>query len=428
MTLEIDRILRSGIQREEYYLVFYDIVGFLSAFAEVIDERVSDVMYSKRCTSLEDPGGPLDEMAKVVCPALMRGLASVDGVLVSLCQNCLKNKLFFSFKTTSEARMKMLTKSGFRTMKGLILGTSVLEPNTVMLNKVDDRTGKKTGIIVNPQRAACVNTAVLLRMLSHRGLVSDEAGQVSVSELGLKLIQRGIMPMALEIMKDRDEKMVASAVNILGELTRAKDIRTLLLMEERNRVSDGKKSLLLELMENETPAVAGAFFLLVCHLQWDYEWQPIILSKELEPPLEVFVAKWLATSIIKVDKDTRQKQLIFKVHQGVTRECIRKKKPIPAGIRPFDDSVIVDYNFLRDGMFYPYPSQEGGCHVFNLLSSSMLVTAHLTPLHTSGISILERNEACRITEYLACIFDMNGSDGGGRASGLLSLYRLQVVT
>jgi len=174
-----------------------------------------------------------------------------------------------------------------------ILKNACLLPEDVATSTID-ATAREQHM---PARAAAqaVNLACTL---CKKGMVHEIdprmtlTSPVSTGQLAIKMLAKGVVPLLLEGSRSQHPEVVAAAVGGLGQISRIKDCRTLLLQDPR-----GKESV-REMLRSKNGRVVSPALLLVTHLLWDEEWRPAILGIQ-DPPLEKIIVQWAAFAFQK---------------------------------------------------------------------------------------------------------------------------------
>mmetsp|Transcript_33755 Transcript_33755/g.85422 ORF Transcript_33755/g.85422 Transcript_33755/m.85422 type:complete len:1314 (-) Transcript_33755:702-4643(-) len=103
----------------------------------------------------------------------------------------------------------------------------------------------------------------------------------------------------LALLGDKEPALARGAAEVLGEMTRAYDCRTLLLQFESDQTTApgsastaaaSNTSLLQLLASTDDPVLASHLMFVVTHLMWDEPWRRRLQA--MEPPMEVIGSRW----------------------------------------------------------------------------------------------------------------------------------------
>jgi hypothetical protein len=162
-----------------------------------------------------DVGSPLENIAKHLVPVLIDALGDhTDHVIRNSAMTCLLSKTFFALQVSSDARLDIISKTGWERIMSIMTGSNAgLTPGVNVRLTINDTQGKTA----DPRATLRLNCVVLLDQLSDSSMETIRTdGHVVVGPLGIKLIKRGILPLMFELVKDTDINIVAKAVKVLA--------------------------------------------------------------------------------------------------------------------------------------------------------------------------------------------------------------------
>lgn len=167
---------------------------------------------------------------------------------------------------------------------------------------VDDNTAPPvvTRVDVREKRmatSAAIQASTLIGSLSARGMEVDHAPSaitaVAPGAIARKMSERGIVPLLMKMARSPLEEVSSGAMRGLGQMSRLKDCRTLLL-----QLPDSVE-LIHDMLASSNGNTVSETMLLVVHLLWDEEWRDPLMR--ITPPIEVTAMKWAlySTTIIR---------------------------------------------------------------------------------------------------------------------------------
>ena len=144
--------------------------------------------------------------------------------------------------------------------------------------------------------------------LAARGMVCDHSiadFPVRASPLGIRLLRRVLPTLCSATMSKNDDVRIQALVS-LGQLSRVRDCRALLLRGSGDGGEDFGIPFLRRLMETMQAAggnsrAAGELQLTVLHLLWDGDWRAAI--SEMEPPFESYTVSLLGGAMRELEKE-----------------------------------------------------------------------------------------------------------------------------
>ena len=324
-----------------------------------------------------------DRLMKEICSTVMKALASSDFVISNLASQLVNTEFFLGLLTTEDGRLGILNKEGWKLLKRILTSPSTYDDIPQIVVTVD-------GKVSDPFDNLRQNVSNLIRSLSSLTLKVDSSlGMVVVGEVGIKLIQKGFIKMIIDSFSDVDKetKFVCLATYVLAELTRAKDVRLMLLNEEKSRKANGDESFIGQLMKLKAPDIISPLILLIVHLLWDDEWQDLLYARDsyISPmPIEIWLARWTAGCIHRIENEARYSWDLLQIRLLATNES--RNKPLPKGMKKYAGGPERRTHFGGPGLHYPDKDIQKHFQKAALLSRCVLLSDQLI---TSG-GILKR--------------------------------------
>jgi hypothetical protein len=158
----------------------------------------------------------------------------------------------------------------------------------------------KTGV---ERQAKCSRNArvAALKTLSNlcgRGMTvdrsCDKATPVIPGQLAVEMIKRGVISVLMTHARSGVIKVARAAMAGLGQISRVKDCRTIMLQEDGVQMCQ-------DTLWSDDRSIASSALLLITHLLWDAEWRAPLAG--MVPPMEEAAVKWgayAADSIVRL--------------------------------------------------------------------------------------------------------------------------------
>lgn len=189
----------------------------------------------------------------------------------------------------------------------LIEDSAALSLEQCELNSEDAAVSTFTNYM---KHCALDEIASFLYCLSARGKkVEKYTAIVSPTELGTKLVKRGIVPLMMNIAKADLGRPSFRAMEGLSDASRVKDCRQLMLQDP-----DCLEFLSATLSSSDGSMVSPTL-LLVLHLLWDVEW--CVKLSDFEPSLEKISMRWALyamDAIIEREASSKRKKNLVKMN------------------------------------------------------------------------------------------------------------------
>lgn len=138
-----------------------------------------------------------------------------------------------------------------------------------------------------------------------RGMKSNmNIGVAEPGSLARKVTQRGVVPMLMKMAQCSNNFAAVKALHALGNLTRVKDCRVLLLQDPQC------VAMLQEQLLSSSGERVSQTLLIVLHLMWDVEGQELFFAMK-DPPIQKIVLQWAMfcmRSIIEISDSAREEE------------------------------------------------------------------------------------------------------------------------
>mmetsp|Transcript_48393 Transcript_48393/g.94565 ORF Transcript_48393/g.94565 Transcript_48393/m.94565 type:complete len:963 (-) Transcript_48393:88-2976(-) len=161
----------------------------------------------------------------------------------------------------------------------------------------------------------------LLTTLCEMGIDLNDSLSTSLAanRLAVKMVSSGVVPILLEVSESSCRNVMAAAVAGLGQISRVKDCRTLILQHP-----SGTK-LVQNMLTSKNGNVVSPALLLLTHLLWDEEWR-LPIKKMQDPPIENIVMKWAAFGLQQnlvrsAEMRQREESLTTEIGHTIASKC-----------------------------------------------------------------------------------------------------------
>ena len=247
----------------------------------------------------------------------------------------------------------------------------------------------------------------------------DTLAKNFVLQILIKIVIRGTSSIDHTISKDVTDMFIGkSAFNVLENVDEEKaHIDTfrshVQLIAElcrsiafRDYLHDKGMDILVRLAKSNDPIVLGETFLAFNRLMWDKKWQHFF--ENMEPKIELVIAKWTASASLAIDKDVEVKQAILKVVDSLnTRRHYGKSNDlsnVPIAREEMEYKSWHLYNLYPD--FNSTNKSNKKC-VELLLTRIVLFACNFDKVRIDE-KFMTRFRRIRLTELLTIFYDWPG--------------------